>query len=152
MIKKDINEAIKHLTPRSKEELKTIYSKLSPNDKLETGSKEGILWLVKDALAAGADVHANNDLALLWASGNGHVEVVKVLKDWIKKEKMNEGIKHLTPRSEEEIISAFAELNKAVVLTYAELGFLPIEKCELIAQVCDEILEGIFNDQFPLFV
>ena len=38
-----------------------------------------MLWLVKDALSEGTDVHARDDYALRWASGNGHVEVVKVL-------------------------------------------------------------------------
>ena len=39
----------------------------------------GKLDFVEYLLAAGADVHANNDWALQWASGNGHTEVVKVL-------------------------------------------------------------------------
>jgi len=74
-----INEAIKHLSPKSEEEIRSSFKNLSPQEKLETGSEEGLLWLVKDALAAGADVHARNDYALRWASKNGHVEVVKVL-------------------------------------------------------------------------
>ena len=32
----------------------------------------------------GADVHANNDHALRWASQNGHLEIVKLLKDHMK--------------------------------------------------------------------
>jgi fumarate hydratase class II len=32
------------------------------------------------------------------------------------------------------------------------LGVLPIEKKDAIAAVCDEILEGKLNDQFPLVV
>lgn len=51
-----------------------------------------------------------------------------------------------------EIIQAFAYLKKAAALTNAELGVLPEEKAKLIAQVCDEILAGKLNDQFPLVI
>lgn len=51
-----------------------------------------------------------------------------------------------------EIIQAFAYLKKAAALTNAELGALPEEKAKLIAQVCDEILAGKLNDQFPLVI
>src|SRR5690606_5915275 len=39
-----------------------------------------------------------------------------------------------------EIIYGFAYLKKAAAYTNCELGVLPIEKRDLIAQVCDEIL------------
>ncbi len=51
-----------------------------------------------------------------------------------------------------EIIRAFAILKKAAALTNHELGVLPKEKKDLIAQVCDEILAGKLDDQFPLVV
>jgi len=51
-----------------------------------------------------------------------------------------------------EIIRAFAILKKAAAQTNVELGVLPGEKSELIAQVCDEILEGKLDDHFPLVV
>lgn len=51
-----------------------------------------------------------------------------------------------------EIIQAFAYLKKAAALTNAELGVLPKEKADLIAKVCDEILAGKLDDQFPLVV
>lgn len=51
-----------------------------------------------------------------------------------------------------EIIHAFAILKKAAALTNAELGVLPQEKADLIATVCDEILAGKLDDQFPLVV
>ncbi len=51
-----------------------------------------------------------------------------------------------------EIIEAFAYLKKAAAYTNAELGVLPAEKRDMIAQVCDEILEGKLNDQFPLVI
>lgn len=52
----------------------------------------------------------------------------------------------------QEIIEAFAVLKKAAAYTNAELGVLTEEKRNLIAQVCDEILEGKLNDQFPLVI
>lgn len=51
-----------------------------------------------------------------------------------------------------EIIQAFAYLKKAAALTNLEAGVLPKEKAELIGQVCDEILAGKLNSQFPLVV
>ena len=51
-----------------------------------------------------------------------------------------------------EIIRAFAILKKAAAMTNRDLGILPNDKCNLIAAVCDEILEGKLDDQFPLVV
>jgi fumarate hydratase class II len=51
-----------------------------------------------------------------------------------------------------EIIYAFAYLKKAAALTNLDLGVLSSEKCDLIARVCDEILEGKLDDQFPLVI
>lgn len=51
-----------------------------------------------------------------------------------------------------EIIHAFAYLKKAAAYANAELGVLPDEKRDLIAQVCNEILEGKLDDQFPLVI
>ena len=51
-----------------------------------------------------------------------------------------------------EIIRAFAYLKKAAALTNHEAGILPKDKCDLIGQVCDEILRGDLDDQFPLVV
>ena len=49
-----------------------------------------------------------------------------------------------------EIIEAFAYLKKAAAHANCDLGVLPLEKRDLIAQVCDEILSGKLSDQFPL--
>ena len=57
-----------------------------------------------------------------------------------------------TNRMPVEIIHAFAYLKKAAALTNLDAGVLPQEKCDLITKVCDEILEGKLNDQFPLVV
>ena len=51
-----------------------------------------------------------------------------------------------------EIIRAFAVLKKAAALTNAELGVLPQDKADIIARVCDEILAGQHDAQFPLVV
>ena len=51
-----------------------------------------------------------------------------------------------------EIIRAFAFLKKAAAITNFEAGVLEEAKKNLIAQVCDEILEGQWADQFPLVV
>lgn len=51
-----------------------------------------------------------------------------------------------------EIIYGFAYLKKAAAFTNCELGALPVEKRDLIAKVCDEILEGKHDDQFPLVI
>lgn len=50
------------------------------------------------------------------------------------------------------IIQAFAYLKKAAALANFELGVLPEEKCTAISTVCDEILAGKLDDQFPLVV
>ncbi|OOG73354.1 class II fumarate hydratase [Algoriphagus sp. A40] len=51
-----------------------------------------------------------------------------------------------------EIIRAFAILKKAAALTNAELGVLDQDKAEIIGTVCDEILAGQHDDQFPLVI
>ena len=51
-----------------------------------------------------------------------------------------------------EVIRAFAILKKAAALTNAQLGVLSAEKSAVINQVCDEILKGELDDQFPLVV
>jgi len=51
-----------------------------------------------------------------------------------------------------EIIYAFAYLKKAAALTNLELGVLSSEKAELIAAVCDEILAGKLDSEFPLVI
>jgi fumarate hydratase class II len=51
-----------------------------------------------------------------------------------------------------EIIRAFAILKKAAALTNQDLGVLSAEKAKLIGQVCDEILEGKLDSEFPLVI
>lgn len=51
-----------------------------------------------------------------------------------------------------EVIHAFAILKKAAALANFELKVLPKEKCDIISKVCDEILAGKLDNEFPLVV
>lgn len=51
-----------------------------------------------------------------------------------------------------EVIRAYAILKKAAAQTNAKLGVLSKSKSTLIGKVCDEILTGKLDDQFPLVV
>ena len=57
-----------------------------------------------------------------------------------------------TNKMPKEIIKAFAYLKKAAALTNLDAGVLTQEKCDLIGQVCDEILENKLDAYFPLVV
>ena len=51
-----------------------------------------------------------------------------------------------------EIIYAFAYLKKAAAYANCELGILEAAKRDSIAQVCDEIVAGKLDNQFPLVI
>ena len=51
-----------------------------------------------------------------------------------------------------EIIAGFAYLKKAAAYANCELGVLSEDKRDKIAEVCDEILAGKLDDQFPLVI
>lgn len=51
-----------------------------------------------------------------------------------------------------EIVYGFAFLKKAAAYTNHKLGVLEESKRDLIGEVCDEILEGKLEDQFPLVI
>ena len=51
-----------------------------------------------------------------------------------------------------EVIYGFAYLKKAAAHANCELGVLPTDKRDLISTVCEEILEGKHDDQFPLVI
>lgn len=57
-----------------------------------------------------------------------------------------------TEKMPQEIIAAFAILKKAAAATNEALGRLTPRRAELIRQVCDEILEGKLEGNFPLAV
>jgi fumarate hydratase class II len=49
-----------------------------------------------------------------------------------------------------ELIRAMGQLKKAAALVNRDLGKLPEEKCRLIVQAADEVIEGRLDDHFPL--
>ncbi len=51
-----------------------------------------------------------------------------------------------------DLIYAYVMIKKAAALTNAELGLLSADKAETIALVCDAILEGKWDNEFPLAV
>ncbi len=51
-----------------------------------------------------------------------------------------------------ELIHGFAYLKKAAAYTNCELGSFPQEKRDLIGKVCDEILTGQHDEEFPLVI
>lgn len=51
-----------------------------------------------------------------------------------------------------EVVYGFAYLKKAAAHANCELGVLEAGKRDLISQVCDEILAGKHDDQFPLVI
>lgn len=51
-----------------------------------------------------------------------------------------------------DIIRAYGYIKKAAAYANCELGVLSPEKAKLIADVCDEILEGKLDNQFPLVI
>ncbi|MBU2946772.1 class II fumarate hydratase [Zobellia uliginosa] len=51
-----------------------------------------------------------------------------------------------------DVVYGFAYLKKAAAYANCELGVLAKDKRDLISQVCDEILEGKLDDQFPLVI
>ncbi len=55
-----------------------------------------------------------------------------------------------TEKMPPELLGAMALVKKAAALANAELGALGREKAELIAQVCDELLDGLHAAEFPL--
>jgi fumarate hydratase class II len=51
-----------------------------------------------------------------------------------------------------EVIHAFAYLKKAAAHANCDLGVLPTQKRDLISKVCDEILTGQHDSEFPLVI
>ena len=51
-----------------------------------------------------------------------------------------------------EIIYGFAYLKKAAAYANTELGVLSKDKCKLISTVCNEIIDGKHDEQFPLVI
>jgi len=105
---------------------------------LRWASENGHAEVVKLLIDAGADVHALNDYALRMASDRGHAEVVKLLKQHGAK-LVNESIKHLTGRTEQELQPMMKNLSPQEKLeTGAEQGLTWLVK--------DAIEEGVDID------
>jgi fumarate hydratase class II len=51
-----------------------------------------------------------------------------------------------------EIIHAFGYLKKAAAITNNRFGLLSADKMKIISEVCDEIVAGKLDDQFPLVI
>ncbi len=51
-----------------------------------------------------------------------------------------------------EIIHAFGYLKKAAAITNNKFGLLSADKMKIISEVCDEIVAGKLDDQFPLVI
>ena len=51
------------------------------NELLISAAAKGNGFEVQEALALGADIHANNDMALRWTAYNGHTGTVALLLD-----------------------------------------------------------------------
>ncbi|MGL1887123.1 MAG: class II fumarate hydratase [Reichenbachiella sp.] len=69
-----------------------------------------------------------------------------------QRSKMNFKIGGASMQMPLEIIQAFAILKKSAAETNHVLGVMDQEKSDLIGKVCDEILAGKLDDQFPLVV
>ncbi|WP_028273327.1 class II fumarate hydratase [Atopococcus tabaci] len=55
-----------------------------------------------------------------------------------------------TEKMPEELITTYALVKKAAATTYADLGELDAQKAKAICEACDEIIEGEWEDEFPL--
>ncbi len=51
-----------------------------------------------------------------------------------------------------EVYRAYGYVKKAAAIVNAEAGLLPAWKAQLIQRVCDEIISGALDSEFPLFV
>jgi fumarate hydratase, class II len=51
-----------------------------------------------------------------------------------------------------EIIHAFGYLKKAAAITNNKFGLLSADKMKIISEVCDEVVAGKLDDQFPLVI
>jgi ankyrin repeat protein len=67
------------LKGRSEEDILSSMENSRPNDLLFKLIEAGFLPGVKKALEMGADIHANDDYALRWASYSGHSDIVELL-------------------------------------------------------------------------
>ena len=77
-----INEGLKNfLKPKSQENIEKSLqnSNLSNEQKFINGCKYGFIWLVQDILNKGVDPSIYNNIGILLACENGHIDIVKLL-------------------------------------------------------------------------
>ncbi|MCY8807469.1 class II fumarate hydratase [Bacillus atrophaeus] len=67
-------------------------------------------------------------------------------------QRSKENFKIGTEKMPNRIVKAFAILKRSTAIANNRLGNLDSEKTEVITAVCDEILEGKYDDNFPLVV
>ncbi|MCY7785004.1 class II fumarate hydratase, partial [Bacillus sp. S20C3] len=67
-------------------------------------------------------------------------------------QRSKENFKIGSEKMPKRIVKAFAILKRSTAIANNRLGNLDSEKTEVITAVCDEILEGKFDDNFPLVV
>ena len=74
------NESVRDLMkPKSEEEIVKALGKMTPEEKLEKGSRHNILSLVKQGIKEGANIEWGNHLS--YALIHGNLEMVKLLVD-----------------------------------------------------------------------
>ena len=78
-----INEGIKdYLKPKSEEQILIELGDASPDRKLRLGCQKNLRWLVEKGLEEGGNPAAGENRLIIWASENGHIDLVKkLLKD-----------------------------------------------------------------------
>ncbi len=82
----------------------------------------------------------------------GEIRVPEAQEWGAQTQRSLENFKIGTEKMPIEIIRAFAVLKKGAALANRDLGVLDQEKAEVIAEVCDEIIAGQFDAEFPLVV
>ncbi|MCY1690798.1 class II fumarate hydratase [Exiguobacterium sp. SL14] len=82
----------------------------------------------------------------------GEIRVPEAQEWGAQTQRSLENFKIGTEKMPIEVIRAFAVLKKGATLANRDLGVLEAEKAGVIAEVCDEIIAGKFDDEFPLVV
>lgn len=77
-----IVEGIKDkMTPKSEEDIRRMFSEMTPEQKLERGAANGIMWVVKDGLEELGGKKYSLKVAINNAAQNNHVDIVEYLID-----------------------------------------------------------------------
>ena len=70
---------IKHLSPKTEEELRASSKNMTPYEMLKFACEEGLVWMAEEAIKKGADPAINNNHPLLWACQNGQYKIIQYL-------------------------------------------------------------------------